>query len=66
MKEAPRRRITVTSSLEEISTDPLQHSLGHIFKDHAVFPPPRLFASCYSDQYESETDLTGMDKFKAM
>jgi hypothetical protein len=40
MKETPRRRITVTSSLNEISTDQLgnivvfqQQSSGYIFKD---------------------------------
>ncbi len=61
MEETPRRRITVMSSLNGISTDQLgnrvggvtpppppllQQSSGQIFKDDVkVFLPPQMFAS---------------------
>jgi hypothetical protein len=53
MKETQRRRITVTSSLTEISRDQLgkrvvvEEASGQIFKDDVNgFPSSRILASC--------------------
>jgi hypothetical protein len=48
MKETPRRRITVTSSLNEISTDHLM--MGLVAGGEALLrPPPPLFTSFLDD-----------------